>query len=147
MVHRKVTFSSLGTQGASLWPCHSPLGHWGTTESPVPWPTCTTGLPTARPTYNVHERQQVLLHVFLPVELDHRVIHTQQDLNVVVIVGGVSAGPAPRAVDPFLQDAQGMAKAVQAAHRGPWKDRGQVYSSQLPRDTEAAGRNPSLMPA
>lgn len=34
-------------------------------------------------TYDVHERKQVLLDVLLPVELDHRVVHAQQDLDVV----------------------------------------------------------------
>lgn len=51
-------------------------------------------LPPA-PTYNVHECEQVFLHMLLPMELDHRVIHTQQDLNVVVTVGSMPSRPAP----------------------------------------------------
>jgi hypothetical protein len=51
--------------------------------------------------------------VLLPVELDHRVVHAQQDFDVVVIVSSMPAHPPPGAVDTLLQDAQGMAEAVQ----------------------------------
>lgn len=103
-------------------------------QAQLPWPTCTPSLPAPppvpcpclpTPTHNVHEGEQVLLHMLLPVELDHRVIHPQQDLDVVVVVGSMSAHPLPGAVDSLLQDAQGMAEAVQAAREDPWKETGQ----------------------
>lgn len=125
MADGKVTFSHRWTQSASLKPHLSSLDPLGNHRKHK----CPPAPPLPCSTYNVHEREQVLLHVFLPVELDHRVIHTQQDLDVVVVIGSMSACPAPGAVDPFLQDAQGTAEAVQAAKGGPWKDRG--HSVQL----------------
>lgn len=75
--------------------------------------------PSTAATYNVHEREQVLLHVLLPMELDHRVVHAQQDLDVVVTVRRMPSRPAPRAVHSLLQDTQGTAEAIQAARGGP----------------------------
>lgn len=100
-------------------------------------------LPPA-PTYNVHEREQVLLHVLLPVELDHRVVHAQQDLDVVVAVGSMPSRPAPRATDTLLQDTQGTAEVTQAARQGPWKDRGHSlkWQPRLTRDIRT-GQNPT----
>lgn len=130
----RVTISHLGAQvRASDHLTHLQL-RWETTESPgalVPlhpsWPAPPS---QPYPTYDVHECEQVLLHVLLPVELNHGVVHTQQDLNVVVVVGSVPAHPAPRAVDPLLQDAQGTAEVIQAAAGDPWKVRGHSLKQQ-----------------
>lgn len=112
MVSQKVTFSHLRTQNVPVITLHTPCP-LGNCESPGTRPTCPS------PTHDIHEREQVLLHVLLPVELDHGVIYTQQDLDVVVVVGSVPACPMPRAVHVLLQDAQAEAEAVQAAGRGP----------------------------
>lgn len=37
-------------------------------------------------TYYVHERENVILHVLLAVEANHRVVHSQQHLDVVVVL-------------------------------------------------------------
>lgn len=100
-----------GDAAGPLWPAQ-PLA-----DPPRPAP------PLSHPTHNVHECEQVLLHMLLPVELHHGVVHAQQDLDVVVVVCSMPACPPPRAVDMLLQDAQGAAEAVQVAQGGPCKER------------------------
>lgn len=36
-------------------------------------------------TYDVHERENIILHMLLAVEAHHRVVHRQQHLDVVVV--------------------------------------------------------------
>lgn len=110
-----VNLSHLGTQQASLRLCHSPpankeirrasgdLARLGLSGLPSPWLTLPAPpCPLSHPTHNVHECQQVLLYMLLPVELHHRVIHAQQDLDVVVVVRSMPACPPPRAVGVLL---------------------------------------------
>lgn len=60
-------------------------------------------------THNVHERQEVVLHVLLAVESHHRVVDAQQDFDVVVVLAGVAAPPpsSRRLVDLLRQRVQG----------------------------------------
>lgn len=44
-------------------------------------------------THNVHQGEQVVLDMLFAMETDHRVIHSQQHLNVVIIVSCVPAQP------------------------------------------------------
>lgn len=46
-------------------------------------------------TYDIHESEEVILHVLLAVKSNHRVINPQQDFNVVVVLPCVSAPSAP----------------------------------------------------
>lgn len=53
--------------------------------------------------YDVHECEQVLLDILLPVKLDHRVIHAQQHLDVIRPLQALSAhSPRPAVVDALL---------------------------------------------
>ena len=45
-------------------------------------------------TYDVHESEEVILHVLFAVKPNHRVIDSQQDFNVVVVLSGISAATA-----------------------------------------------------
>lgn len=45
-------------------------------------------------TYDVHQSQEVVLHVLLAMEPDHRVVNPQQNFDVVVVVSGVPAATA-----------------------------------------------------
>lgn len=42
-------------------------------------------------TYDVHQRQDVVLHVLFAVEAHDRIVHREQHLNVEVVFLGVSA--------------------------------------------------------
>lgn len=54
-------------------------------------------------TYNVHECEQVLLDMLLPVKLDHWVIHAQQHLDVVRPLQALPAhSPRAGVVDALL---------------------------------------------
>lgn len=44
-------------------------------------------------THNVHEGEQVILHMLLSMKAHHRVIDAKKHLDVVVIVSGVPASP------------------------------------------------------
>lgn len=44
-------------------------------------------------THNVHEGEQVVLYMLLSMKAHHRVVDAKKNLNVVVIVSGVSASP------------------------------------------------------
>lgn len=42
-------------------------------------------------TYDIHECEEVILHVLLPMEANNRVVDSQKDFYVVVVLSGVSA--------------------------------------------------------
>lgn len=45
-------------------------------------------------TYNIHESEEVILHMLLAMKPNHRVINTQQDFNVVIILSSITAATA-----------------------------------------------------
>lgn len=53
-------------------------------------------------TYDVHEREEVILHVLLPMEANNRVVDSQKDFYVVVVLSGVSAPAMLRGVIDLL---------------------------------------------
>ena len=85
--------------------------------------------------------------MLLPMELDHRVVHPQQDLDVVVVVGSMPARPPPGAVDSLLQNTQSTAEAVQAVWGDPWKEREDTACSSSPGSTRPLQpeKNPTQM--
>lgn len=42
-------------------------------------------------TYNIHEGEEIILHMLFAMKSNHRVINPQQDLDVVVVLPGISA--------------------------------------------------------
>lgn len=53
-------------------------------------------------TYNVHQSQEVILHMLLAMKSNNRVIHSQQDLYVVVFLSSISAAATPNSVIDLL---------------------------------------------
>ncbi len=45
-------------------------------------------------TYDIHESEEVILHVLLAMKSNHRVIDSQQDFNVVIVLPGISTATA-----------------------------------------------------
>lgn len=73
-------------------------------------------------TYNVHECEQVLLDVLLPVKLDHRVVDAQQHLDVVGPVQALPAhSPRSRVVDTLLHTAVQRLQVHQTAEVRTWR--------------------------
>lgn len=68
-------------------------------------------------THDVHEGQEVVLDMFFAVESDHRVVHPQQHLDVVVVVSRVAA--APQGLVELLLDV-----AVQGTQRSEASEEG-----------------------
>lgn len=44
-------------------------------------------------THNVHQGEEVVLDMLFAMETDHRVIHSQKHLDVVIVLSRVSAAP------------------------------------------------------
>lgn len=57
---------------------------------------------TTSVTYDIHESEEVVLHVLLSMKSNHRVVNSQQDFNVVVFLPGISAAPAADGVVDLL---------------------------------------------
>lgn len=45
-------------------------------------------------TYNIHECEEVILHVLFAVKANNRVVDPQEDFDVVVVLSSVSAAAA-----------------------------------------------------
>lgn len=41
-------------------------------------------------TYDIHESEEVVLHVLLAMKSNHRVVNSQQNFDVVVVLTGIS---------------------------------------------------------
>lgn len=68
--------------------------------NPYSVPTPRTKVNQVAVTYDVHEREEVVLHVLLAVKTNHRVIDSQQDFDVVVALPSITApAPADRLID------------------------------------------------
>lgn len=44
-------------------------------------------------THNVHEGKKIVLHMLFPMKTDNRIIYSEEHLDVVVIIAGVSPSP------------------------------------------------------
>lgn len=62
--------------------------------------------------YDVHQGEDVVLHVLLPMEAHHRVIDSQQHLDVVAIPPGVPP-PALCFAQPLSQPLQRVGELTQ----------------------------------
>lgn len=58
-------------------------------------------------TYYVHQSEEVILHVLFSVESNHRVVNSQQNLNVVVVFSGVAPAAVRCLVDALADGVQG----------------------------------------
>lgn len=77
-----------------------------------------------RDTYDVHESEQVFLHVFLAVKLDHRIVDAQQHFDVVGPVQAVSAcASCSCVVDALLHTAVQRLQVHQAAKICTYNDK------------------------
>lgn len=80
-------------------------------------------------TYDVHECEEVLLYMLLPVKLDHRVIDAQQHLDVVGSVQALSAhSPCSRVVDALLHAAVQRLQIHQPTKIRTWRQNAHKYA-------------------
>lgn len=50
-------------------------------------------------TYNIHEREEVILHVLFAMKANNRVVDPQEDFDVVVVLSSVSAAALNGVID------------------------------------------------
>lgn len=78
--------------------------------------------PPKAKSYYVHEGEDVVLDMLLPVEAYDRVVHRQQDLDVVVVLPGMT--PLALCVpQPLRHQLQGVGE-VAHPHAGHWARHG-----------------------